>query len=168
MTLYPLHFARLFASTFLFRSSWSFVLASSGMSASGMELGKLLVSGSSCKLVFCGILGSSLEVSHQSLLPLTSWASLHFPTGCTDAVGKFLPILHGTCLAFRMGMFRCCWVLWSTLCQISSRMIPSGSWKVSTFTSYRLVVLGILGVFTSMIHKDIGSRVTLPFVLIIG
>ena len=65
-------------------------------------------------------------------------------------------------------MLRCCRVLWSTLCKISSIMMPSGSWKVSAFTSYKLVVLGILGVLTSMIDTDIGDQVTLPFVLIIG
>ena len=59
-------------------------------------------------------------------------------------------------------------VLWLTLCKISSRMTPLGSWKVSACTLYRLVVLGILGVFTSMIDTDIGGRVTLPFDLIIG
>ena len=129
----------------LFRSFWSLVLASLGMSASGMEVAKLLVSGSSCKLVCCSIWGSSLEVSHGSLLQLSSWASLHLHTGCIDAIGMFLPILHRTLLPFRMGMFRYCGVLWSTLCKICSRMMPSESWKVSALTSYRLVVLGIWG-----------------------
>ena len=46
--------------------------------------------------------------------------------------------------------------------------MPSGSWNVSALTSYRLVVLDIFGVFTSRIDTDIGGRVTLPFVLIIG
>ena len=53
---------------FLSSSSQSFVLASSGMSALGIELAKCLGSGSSCKLVFCSIYGSSMEVSHWRLL----------------------------------------------------------------------------------------------------
>ena len=126
---------------FLVQNSWSLVLASSGMSASGMELAKVLVSGFSCKLVFCGICGSSLEMSHWSLLQLTSWTSSHIPPVCIDAIGMFLPILHRTLLTFRMGIFRCCRVLWSTLCKISSRMTPSGSSKVSALTLFGWVVL---------------------------
>ena len=62
-------FCEIISKYFLFRSSQSLVLASLGMSTSGMELANLLVSSSSCKLVFCNIWGSSLEVSHQSMLP---------------------------------------------------------------------------------------------------
>ena len=153
---------------FLFRSSWSFILASLGMSTSGMELAKGLVSGSRCKLVFCGILGSNLEVLHQSLFQLISRTSLHFPTGCIDMIGMFLLILHGMFLALKTGMLRYWGVLWLTLYKISNGMTPSGSWKVSAFNPYRLVVLGILEVLISMIHTDMGSRVTLPFVLIVG
>ena len=52
-------FCEIICRYFLSSSSWSFVLASSEMSTSSIELAKLLISGSSCKLVFCGICGSS-------------------------------------------------------------------------------------------------------------
>ena len=116
-------------------------------------------------------------MSHRSLFQLTSWASSHFPTWFKDAICMFLPILHGMFLAFRMGMFRCCGVLWSTLCKISSRMIPMGSWKVSACTLYRIDVLGILGVhrqgyftlcFNYQIFKvcEIDCAIPCPFMVI--
>ena len=58
-------------------------------------------------------------------------------------------------------------VLWLALCKIPSRMMPLENWKVSAFKLYRSVVTNILGVLTSMIDKDMGGRVTLPFVFII-
>ena len=96
--LISIAFCEIICKYFLFSSSWSFALAYSGMSTSGMELVKSLVSSSSCKLVFCGIWASSLEASHQILFQLTSWASLHLPTGCIDTTGMLLPILYGTFL----------------------------------------------------------------------
>ena len=153
---------------FLFKSSLSFILASSAISVSGMELTEDLVSGCSYKLVFCSILGSNLEVSHWSLLQLISWTSLHFPTGCKHVINVFLLILHGTFLALRTGMLRYSEVLWSTMCRISSRMMPSGSWNISAFNSYELVLSAILGALTSMMDTDMASSVTLTFILIMG
>ena len=146
--------------------SLSFDLASSGMSTSGVDLDKSLESGYSCNLKLCGICGSSLEMLHHRWFQLISWTSSHVPTGCMDAIGIFLPILQGTLLAFRTGMFRYCGVLWSTLCRMSSRITPSWSQAVTTFILYKLVVFFSFRVLR--INTDTGGRVILPFVFTIG
>ena len=61
-------------------SSFSLSLASSGISASGIDLHELLVSGSNCKLVLVGIFGSSLVVALSfSVVHLISYSCSHFP-----------------------------------------------------------------------------------------
>ena len=51
-------------------TSFSLSLASSGISASGIDLDKLLASGSNCRLVLLGILGNNLAVLSCSLVQL--------------------------------------------------------------------------------------------------
>ena len=53
-------------------SSFSLYLGLPGISASGIDLGELLVSGSNCRLVLLGILGSYYTVLSCSLVQLTS------------------------------------------------------------------------------------------------
>ena len=131
-------FCEMICKYFLFRRCWSLVLDSLGMSTSGMELAKPLGSGFSCKLVFYGNWGSSLEVSHQSLLQLTSWTSLHFSTGCIDAIAMFVPILIRTLLAFRMGMFSCCGV--SPVQDIQQNY---AFWKLECISTYLIEVSSV-------------------------
>ena len=97
------------------------------MSASGIGFEEDLVSGSNCKLVLCGILGSNFVVSHCSLLQLTSWISSHFPAGANVAIGEFLVMVQGLLLVLSMGMFKPCGVLWLTLCSTSSGIMHSGN-----------------------------------------
>ena len=54
-------------------------------------------------------------------------------------------------------------VLWSTLCRISSGMTPLGSWNISAFNLYRLVLSETLWVLTSTVDTDMGSSMALPF-----
>ena len=138
------------------------------MSASGIDLDKCLESGSSCNLVLCSICGTTLGVSHCSLFQLTSWTSSNRSKGCMDAVGIFLLILQETLLVFRTRTFRCCGVLWSTLCRMSSRITSSGSWAETAFILYKWVVFVNFGVLISIIETDTGCRVILPFTFTIG
>ena len=89
----------------MFSSSFSLSLASSGMSASGIDLGELLVSGFNCRLILLGNLGSNLAVLSCSLIQLTSWTSLHLPTIISVAIGNFLVRLQVVLLMFIIGMF---------------------------------------------------------------
>ena len=54
-------------------------------------------------------------------------------------------------------------VLWSTLCRISYKITPLGSWKISAFNMYRLVVSEVFGVLTLMMDTDMGCSVSLTF-----
>ena len=60
-------------------SLFSLSLALSGMSASGIDLGELLVSGSNCRLVLLGILGNNLAVLSCSLIQLAPGVLHIFP-----------------------------------------------------------------------------------------
>ena len=75
-------------------SSCSCALASSGMSASVIDLSGALVWGSSCRLVPSGISGNNFALLHHTWLQLTSWISSHLPAGASVAKGELLDILQ--------------------------------------------------------------------------
>ena len=152
----------------MWSSSFSLSLALPGMSASGIDLGKLLVLGSNFRLVLSSILGSRLAVISYSMVQLTSQTSSHLPTIAKVDIGKFLGRLQVVLLVFIISMFSVFGVLWSTQCSMSKGITPSGSWNVSKCNLDRLLVSGTLGVFISTTEIDIGGKVTFPLVLSIG
>ena len=83
---------------FLSRSSCSCTLASSGMSASGIDLRGDLVSDSSCKLVPSDISGNNFVVLACLWFHPTSWISSCFAAGASVAIGEFLDMLKNYCL----------------------------------------------------------------------
>ena len=83
---------------FLSRSSCSHTLASSGISASGIDLRGDLVSGSSCKLVPSGISGNSFAMLHCTWFQPTSWISSHFTAGASFAIGDLWKCCKNYCL----------------------------------------------------------------------
>ena len=99
-----------------------------------------LVSGSNCKLVLCGILGSNFVVLHCSLFQLSSWASSHFPPVLAWLLGEFLLLMQGLLLVFSMGMCRPCGVLWLTLCSTLNGITLSSNWNVLKCNSYNMLL----------------------------
>ena len=127
-------------------SSFSLSLASPGISASGIDLGILLVSGSNCRLVLLGIWGRSFTVLSCSLVQLTSWSSSHLPASTSSG---YWWIFHKTTsggVIFIISMFSVFEIVWSILCSTSNGMTPSGNCIISKFNSYRLLVSGTIGI----------------------
>ena len=85
------------------RGSCSCTLASSGMSAFGIDLRGDLVLGSFYRLVPSSISGNNFALLHCTWFQLTSWISLHFPAGISVAKGEHLEMLQKTivCIEYR-------------------------------------------------------------------
>ena len=82
---------------FLSRHSCSCTLASSRMSASGIDLKGDLVSGSSCRLVPSSICGNNFALPYCIWFQLTPMIPSHFPAGASVANGEHLEILQIYC-----------------------------------------------------------------------
>ena len=82
-------------------------LASTGISASEIDLDELFVLGFNCRLVFTGIFGGSLVVALPcSVVRLISYTCPHFPPKARVAMGEFLVRLQVVLLVFYMGIAR--------------------------------------------------------------
>ena len=146
-------------------SSCSCVLASSGMSASRIDLRRGdLVFGSSCRLVPSGISGNNFALLHCTWFQLTSWISSHFPCQHQCCWMRIPGNTTDTIVCIEYWDIQILWCLWLTLWRMSSGITPSGYWKVLKLSLYTSLVLWSGGIFTLITEMHIGGNVILPLV----